>query len=527
VSKVQKSEDNKRLSSTTELGIGNLLDALPFSAQLIDSNHKIVAVNETLKQSLGMEEEQLIGAHCSVVIHGLNVPPADCPLEEALQKGKPIERDLFDSKNSRWINASVYPTPIMTTDNVPIYLHFLRDITDIKNTANELSRSLEHHKALCDLLQNMQYCHNCKQIMDTLIDQVLSLSWLGMASTAVGFMSNGGGLRLTTHRNVAQQLLVKCNHLALGECLCGKVAQTGRHIICSSGSHEHSIKYEGMKEHHHAVLPIMHKERTLGVLTLYLNPGNEIDDSRLGFLQAATAVAGVALDGQLSREKVLKTQEKYLSQVISSQEDERKRVAGDLHDQLCQSLSAILLDIQSNESRIKPSKSLHPGIKTRLRDLIDYARQMAMQLHPAILDDFGLESALASEIEDISKSKEISIDFQSAPSGRQGNRFPKEVEIGFYRVAMEAIDNAVSHAEASHVSVILMQHQNKVILLVEDNGCGFNLSAIRSDMDHCRGLIEMKERMTVLGGSLRIESAIKNGTTVRAELQVDAIPKKT
>ena len=209
---MQKTENNKktRLPSETELEIRNIIDAFPFGAQLIDSDRKIITVNETLKQTLGMEEDQLIGAHCSVVIHGLNVPTTDCPLEEALEKRKTIERELFDSKSGRWINASVYPTSIVTTDGMPTYLHFLRDITEVKNTAAELSRSLEHHKALCDLLQNLQNCRNCTEILDTLIDQVLSLSWLGMAATAVGFVLNGKYLELRTHRNVSPELLIKC-----------------------------------------------------------------------------------------------------------------------------------------------------------------------------------------------------------------------------------------------------------------------------------------------------------------------------
>ena len=119
---MQKTEDKKtRLPSGIDAGIQNLLDALPFSVQLIDSDHKIVAVNKVLKQKLGMDENQLIGAHCTVVMHGLKTPIKDCPLEESLEKGESIERELFNSENARWINASVYPTPIVTGDGLPVY----------------------------------------------------------------------------------------------------------------------------------------------------------------------------------------------------------------------------------------------------------------------------------------------------------------------------------------------------------------------------------------------------------------------
>jgi PAS domain S-box-containing protein len=525
---VQKTENNKktRLPSETELEIRNIIDAFPFSAQLIDSDRKIVAVNETLKQALGMEEDQLIGAHCSVVIHGLNIPATDCPLEEALEKRKTIEREFFDSKNRRWINASFYPTSIVTIDGMTTYLHFLRDITEAKNTAAELSRSLEHHKALCDLLQNLQNCQNRTQILDTLIDQVLSLSWLGMAATAVGFVLNGKYLELRTYRNISPELLIKCRLLAPGECLCGKAAESNRLVICSSNSHDHNIKYKGMAEHQHAVFPISHKGNVLGVLTLYLNPGDTVDGFRLGFLEAATAAAGAALEGQLAREQVIQTQEKYLAHIISSQEAERKRVAGDLHDELCQSLSAILLQLHSNGPHNTFPQPVRHDIESQVRDLIDQVRSMAGQLRPAILDDFGLESALTRKIEEISSLKGIPIDFQSVPSTPKEYRLPPAVEVGLYRVAMEALINAVTHTEASHISVILLWQQNTVTLLVEDDGCGFDYSTVRKDMDRCDGLIEMEERMIALGGKLQIESDHQKGTTVRAEVPLETIPQK-
>jgi len=506
-----------------ESGMKHILDVLPFGVLLVDPDHRIVAANETMKRDLGMAEDQIIGAYCPVVVHGLSEPLTECPLAEALENGEAAEREVFDARTARWLNASVYPTPILTSDGKPIYLHFVRDITELKNTAKELSRSLEHHKALCDLLRNLQYCRSCPEILEVLIDQVISLSWLGMAATAVGFLLKGKDLEIAAHRNVPPGLLKLCRRLGPGVCLCGKAAETGRPVVCSSDSLDHDVRYEGMVEHQHAVLPIRHKGQTYGVLTLYLNPGDKMDDFRLGFLEAAAAAAGAAIDGQLAREEVLRTQEKFLAQVIASQEDERKRVANDLHDQLCQSLSAILLEMQSQGPRDAAGGSIQLSLETQIRDLIDQVRQMAGQLRPAILDDYGLESALARKIKDISNLSGIAIDYQSVSSVEQKGRLPAAVEVGLYRVAMEALDNAISHAAASHVSVIILWQKGKVTLLVEDDGCGFDYRAVRRDMDHCRGLIGMEERMVVLGGRLRIESTAKKGTIVRAEVPVETI----
>jgi signal transduction histidine kinase len=278
-----------------------------------------------------------------------------------------------------------------------------------------------------------------------------------------------------------------------------------------------------MEEHQHVVLPIRHKDNTLGVVTLYLNPEDKLDSFRLRFLEAAASAAGAALEAQMAREEVLRTQEKYIAQAISSQEEERKRVAYDLHDQICQSLSAILLEIQSKRSRSVNTHNAQTGLEERIRELIDQVRQMAGQLRPAILDDYGLESALSHKIKDISGLKGIKIDYQSVRSIENKKRLPANVETGLYRTAMEALNNAISHASPYLISVITLWQEGKVTLLVEDDGCGFDYASIRKNLDRCRGLIDMEERIAVLGGTLRIESAPNHGTTVRAEVPTGAI----
>jgi PAS domain S-box-containing protein len=498
----------------------HILNALPFYVLLVDSEHKIVAANEAVKQDLGMDSGRIAGAYCPLVMHASGKPIAECPLTEAIERGQAVEREIFDAQNARWLNAAIYPTPMVTADGRPVYLHFARDITEHKKTESELSRSLEHNKALCDLLRGLQYCQNSPQIVNVLIDQIISLSWLGMAAIAVGFLAKEDSLEMVAHRNVAPGLLKRCRRLSPGECLCGKVWDTGVPIVCTSDSDSHSIRYEGMKEHQHVVLPIKHKDRTLGVLTLYLNPGDKIDDFRLGFLEAAAAAAGAALDGQLAKEEVLRTQEKCLGQIISSLELERKHIAGNLHDQLCQSLSAILLGVQSCGLTDPTAKSLKQNLETQIRELIDQVRQMAGQLRPTILDDYGLESALASQIQELSARTGLEIDYQFISSAEQKGRLPAPIEVSLYRVAMEALNNAISHAGASRLSVIIITQAEKVMLLVEDDGRGFDYAAIRKDIDRCMGLIGMEERITLLGGVLRIESSPKKGTTVRAEVPI-------
>lgn len=502
----------------------HVLDALPFGVLLINQDHLIVAANKEINRYFEIEaKQQLIGAYCPFVIHHSSEPVDECPLEEAIQRGTVVEKELFDAKSSRWAHVAVYPTPMKTVDDKPVYVHLVRDITEHKNTANALAKNLEHHKALCNLLNNLQYCRNSTQILENLIHQVLSLSWLGMSATAAGFLVKDSTLEMVAHQNISPEIQKRCKRLAFGKCLCGKAAQTGRTIVCSSDSMRHEVHWDKMAKHKHAILPIKHNGQTLGILTLYLNPGDVVDDFRLGFLEAATTSAGAALNAQMAKEETLRVKEKLLAQVISSQEAELKRVAEDLHDQLCQSLSAILLEVQAKEGFNKTTDSAQIALESRIRSLIDYVRQMAGQLRPKILDDYGLESALEHTIKELSKRTKIPIDFQFLCSEEKKERPPASVEVALYRVATEALENAITHANASFISVILICQNKKIRLLVEDDGCGFYYEKLRKDMDRCSGLLEMEERVVLLGGTLQIESSPKKGTTVLAEFRADSI----
>jgi PAS domain S-box-containing protein len=502
--------------------IQHILDAIPFYVLLVDSEHRILAVNHAVKRDLGLSPEQAVGAYCPIAVHDSSIPIAECPLVEAIEKGGAVEREVFDRRNARWMKLAVFPTPLLTGDGKPVYLHFAHDITETKNTSESLSQSLEHHSALCGLLQSLQYCQNSAQILETLIDQLISLSWLGMTTSAVGFLVRGQGLVLTAQRNLSPEQIRRCERLAFGECLCGKAAQTGRSITLSSASNEHSIHHEGMGEHWHAVMPISHEGRVLGVITLYLNSGDKLDAFRLDFLKAATTAAGAALAGQISHENAKRIREKSMGKLLSYQEDERKRIATELHDQVCQSLSALLLEMQAHASQHEFLREIQQSCEARVRGLIDEVRKMATQLRPTILDDYGLELALGRYIQELASAhKELVVDYQYVYPPQREIRLPAPIEVSLYRVAVEALNNILAHSSASRASVVILWQHSNILLLIEDNGCGFDYSAVRRDVDRCLGLIDMEERIAPLGGTLRIESTLQKGTTVRVAVPIE------
>ena len=218
-----------------------------------------------------------------------------------------------------------------------------------------------------------------------------------------------------------------------------------------------------------------------------------------------------------------KTRVSLIERIVQVQEEERKSISRELHDHLGQSLLAILLQIQSHRGHSDLPDPLCENIEKSIRSVIDEVHRLAWGMRPSILDDYGLDSALARHIEEISKHSGLEIDYSfSSPSELE--RLPSRIEVPLFRIAQEAITNIQRHAGASHASVVVLRKLEDITLLVEDDGNGFDPSMIHEKGDKCLGLIGMRERVALLGGNLVIESVHGEGTTIRVKIPLDRTP---
>jgi len=198
--------------------------------------------------------------------------------------------------------------------------------------------------------------------------------------------------------------------------------------------------------------------------------------------------------------------------VVEVQEEERRRIARDLHDETAQQMSALkmqLLSLKADgpETLFAGVPGITDGVDTILRDL----RRVIMDLRPKILDDFGLHEALFSLVQDIEKRIELIIDYK--PLGiRPDRRFPPEVELAAYRIVKEALNNIVKHSGASSVILRMSAFEHSLIIVLQDDGVGFNTDQV--DVQITQGLSGMCERATILGGCVEIRSFQGRGTVV-------------
>jgi len=207
------------------------------------------------------------------------------------------------------------------------------------------------------------------------------------------------------------------------------------------------------------------------------------------------------------------------SAALEAQEEERARVARDLHDQVNQSLTGVLLRLEAARSAAPPELEEELNETSRLaHQAMDELLTVARQLRPTALDDLGLSAAIAGQIEQLGRVEvEASFEVEGDLSG-----IDPDVQLVIYRVAQESLGNAVRHSNAEHIKVRLSRQPGKVELSVSDDGSGFTFAEATSGL----GLGGMRERAILVGGDLQIESRPGHGTTVRLLIPDRTAPER-
>lgn len=301
--------------------------------------------------------------------------------------------------------------------------------------------------------------------------------------------------------------------LEIGGSKTGRVLQRGRSERVDSVLDDPEIDQQAARRlgvRSALFVPLVVHGRPIGVVIAHdkLGPTSTFtdDDVRLAESLAARAGTAVDLSERVSRDAVRR--------VVEAQELERTRLARELHDETGQALTSMLLALKSLEDRIDTdggraaAAELRELVVTTLRDV----RRLAVELRPAALDDFGLVPALERLRDTVAEQSGVDIDVQSR---LDAERLPPELETALYRIVQEALTNVVKHADASRVSVALSQRERAVVLVVSDDGQGFETGSVREEG---LGLTGMSERVALLGGRLSVESTEGAGTMVTAEL---------
>jgi signal transduction histidine kinase len=343
---------------------------------------------------------------------------------------------------------------------------------------------------------------------------------------------NTGELSHVVHRGLSKEFLEKVR-VNVGEGITGSVAESGKAILLEDISsdprvaHRDMVTSEGLKAY--ICVPLRARDKVLGVLNVASRVPRKFTTSDMHLLYAIGDQLGIAIEHARLYERLRKARErlrKLARQNLEAEEEERRRIARELHDETSQSLSGIALQLQALIEMASISGKENPEYVAGLKKVQALTVQVHKEvsrlisnLRPALLDTLGLVPAVRQYAETRLHplEMEVSVDTKGTEM-----RFPPEVEATFFRFIQGAVGNIAQHSKAKKATIVLEYKPQEFALTITDNGQGFDVSEI-TDVEESgrgRGLFSMRERVGFLGGTSGIESEIGKGTVVWARVPI-------
>jgi len=267
-------------------------------------------------------------------------------------------------------------------------------------------------------------------------------------------------------------------------------------------------------------VPLFARGTVAGLVSMAKLEADYFSEDHVRLAEAMSSQASVAVENAVLFEQMQASTVRMQAlsrRLVEAQESERRNISRELHDEAGQSLASLRIGLRLLEREIGESGSITGRIAELVQTtdaVIDGLHRLAADLRPASLDHLGLEAALRQYVRSAASKHGLAVHFKAR--GFTGERLPMVVETALYRVAQEAITNVVRHASATRVDVLLERRGDRVMVMIEDDGAGFDPDQVRSG-DHF-GLLGLRERAEALGGTLMLESAPGAGTTIVVEV---------
>jgi signal transduction histidine kinase len=304
----------------------------------------------------------------------------------------------------------------------------------------------------------------------------------------------------------------------LDECLCGLAVERDRVLVMpNASSHPQHVWCPYPNPHAHVCVPLKSKRRVVGIMDFYLDVGMSLDAVDQEMLAAIGRQIGVAVENA----RLCENLRFYVRKITRAQEEERKRIARELHDDTVQRLIDLSRRVDNlslpSEVPVRMVEALET-LQGRIQDTLDSVRRFSRDLRPSVLDDLGLLPAIEGLLADLEQSGiETALGIEGSP-----RRLGSEAEIDLYRIVQEALNNVRRHSGASRVVVTVEYGETQLRIFVRDDGRGFERVGQPGDfsMEGMYGLVGMQERAQRLHGQLRIITPESKGTIIVVEVPI-------
>lgn len=528
----QLEESGDQLRRSRDL-LQTTIDSLDEELIVFDRQLRITQANRSSTIKHGGE---IIGRYCFEVTHGLTHPcrsPCECPATRVWQAGAParvvhVHRVSSNGARNRYVEISA--TPIRDeSGRITQVVEMTRDITESKEQENRILDANRHLVALNAIAATVSQTLDLDIILSSALDKTLELLKADRGGVLL-LDDKSQTLSFRVHRGFSERFIKGTANLALGEGIAGVVAEQGETVVVDDISRHPQVSRrlvvaeEGLKAF--VAVPLKSKEKIVGVLTIASPEPRAFSRQEVQVLTAIGRQLGIAVENALLYQQLRVKEEmrsELLRRIISAQEDERRRLARELHDVTSQALATLAVRLEALAAagpRSQNTDAQMETVKSLLAATSKDVHRLIYDLRPSLLDDLGLPAALRSCAHGALDAAGVEVHFEVA--GRE-RRLPPQVEIALFRIAQEAITNVARHARAESVYIGLEFNEKGMAVQVEDDGVGFDLThefgsgGARKGM----GLLSMQERAELLGGTMTIDTRPGAGTRLAVEIPVD------
>ena len=481
-----------------------LLEFAPDAVVGVDEQGEIKLVNSRTEAVFGYARDELIGHRIEMLVPG------------AARSDHVLHRDrYFDAPRARPMGAGLdlyarrkdgtdFPCEIslsvVATDAGMMALAAIRDITGQRRDRDDLRRAVRRLQAATEVAIAVGGETDLERVLDAIVERGRALvearaliillregDELVVAATAAvagGLDPKVATLKFKTDEASEELLLGKFTGVDLG------VRESGRALIA----------------------PLLSRGQSLGVVVALDHVGDpgHFDHEHQRTLEAfaASAATGVATARSMAEERLQNT--------IDAAEQERGRWARELHDETLQSLAVLRMRLASALREDSPDDLHETGQEAveQIDDEIVKLRRLITELRPASLDTIGLEAALNALAQQHQQASEIQIDCEFELSREAEERPAPLLETAVYRLVQEALNNVSKHSQAQRAELKVRELPSQIEIEISDDGLGFEPNLVREGF----GLVGMRERATLLGGTLRVDSTPGSGTTISADI---------
>ncbi len=463
---------------------------------------------------------------CYEMFHSGNpceYPDCDCPLPAVVERKESVRVTMVrkSEHNNHERYFDIVASPMFDAQgNITRIVELTRDVTEEKRIKEDLVRKNQQLAILNKISTTVNETLDLTEMLERALSEVLRLT--GIDVGAIFLLSESlGDLNLMAHKGLSKEAAQLAAQLGMLDGSCGGVIERGQLAIVPDitryrGKRASSLVKEHLKSLMH--VPLTTKRCTLGsmcVATREKNSFQKEDQELLTAIgsQIAVAIENARLYAEVQHKEHIRAV--LYKKIVNAQEEERRRIARELHDDISQALTALIFSAEEGFEMSDPDEIKHrlQSMHDIIQNTLDVVHQIIFDLRPSMLDHLGLVPAMRWFAETHLESRGARVTIKQDKPLR---RLSPELETALFRVVQEAITNIARHSAARNVELNIHLDQDELCVDIIDDGIGFEINSVTISPDSGRGLglLGMEERLELLDGEVTIETAEGAGTKV-------------